>query len=71
VAEVGLIGGHLQREKDVLATEAQAGQGTIGRFLKIADSFLGSLMKAIPLLESVKELKEIVRAAVSRRDPAH
>ena len=39
-------------------------QGVVGRFFKVANSILGSLSKALPPLEIVKEYKEHVEAAM-------
>jgi hypothetical protein len=39
-------------------------QGVTSRFLKVSNSILGSLSKAIPPLELVKEYKEHVEAAM-------
>jgi len=39
-------------------------QGALSRFFKVSNSILGSLAKAIPPLEAVKEYKELVEAAM-------
>lgn len=39
-------------------------QGVVGRFLKLSNSILGSLSKAVPPLELVKAYKEHVEAAM-------
>jgi hypothetical protein len=39
-------------------------QGVLSRFFKVSNSILGSLAKAIPPLEAVKEYKEHVEAAM-------
>ena len=63
VAGVGLVGHELKWKRDLLRTERE--QGTVGRFLKLANSFLGSLSKVLPVLEPVKEFKENIEACVA------
>src|SRR2546422_1064118 len=55
VAGVGLVGDELRWKRRLLQTERR--HGTVGRFLKLANSFLGSLRKVLPRLEPGKEFK--------------
>jgi len=58
----GMTGDWLRWKK--LLLDETLKQGVAGRFLKVANSILGSLSKAIPPLEIVKEYKEHVEAAM-------
>ena len=64
VEGVGLTGQMLEWKRSMLDRTIQ--HGGIRRFLKIANSLLGSLSGAIPVLEIVKEYKENVEAAMAR-----
>lgn len=61
VEGVGMTGHVLVWKKRFLDETVR--QGAVGRFLKVANSILGSLSKAVPPLEIVKEYKELVEAA--------
>lgn len=62
VEGVGMTGPMLRWKKQFLDETVR--QGVVGRFLKVANSILGSLSKAVPPLEIVKEYKEHVEAAM-------
>jgi hypothetical protein len=62
VEGIGLTGRMLDWKQRFL--DATVGGGGISRFLKIANSFLGSLSKVLPPLEAVKEYKEFVEAGL-------
>lgn len=59
---VGMAGPMLRWKKRFFDETVR--QGVVGRFLKIANSILGSLSKVVPPLELVKEYKEHVEAAM-------
>jgi hypothetical protein len=40
-------------------------QGVVARTLKIINSILGSMLAGLPVLEPVKEYKELVEAALA------
>lgn len=62
VAGVGLVGNNLAWKRDILR-EAKKG-GIIGRFLKLANTFLSSLSGAVPGVEFIKEYKEFVEGCL-------
>jgi hypothetical protein len=62
VAGLGMAGPMLRWKKRFFDETVR--QGVAGRFLKIANSILGSLSQAVPPLEIVKEYKEHVEAAM-------
>jgi len=59
---IGMTGRMLEWKKRFF--EETLKQGVTSRFLDVANSILGSLSKAIPPLEAVKEYKEHVEAAM-------
>lgn len=61
VEGIGMTG-HWLRWKKALLDESVR-EGAVGRFLKFANAILGSLAKAVPPLEIVKEYKECVEEA--------
>jgi hypothetical protein len=63
VEGAGLVRDSLQFKRNML-TQA-INQGVVARTLKIINSILGSLAKALPVLEAVKEYKEHVEAAIA------
>lgn len=63
VEEAGLVRDSLQFKRNMLTQAIK--QGVVGRLLKIINSILGSLSKALPVLEAVKEYKEHVEAAIA------
>ncbi len=63
VEGVGLTGESLKFKHGVYGQARK--QGLLSRIFKVINSFLGSLSKAIPILEPVKEYKENVEAAMS------
>jgi hypothetical protein len=62
VEGIGLTGDMLKWKKAMLDQTVRS--GGINRFLKIANSLLGSLSGAIPVLEIAKEYKENIEAAM-------
>jgi len=62
VEGLGMAGSMLKWKKSFLDETIKS--KAVGRFLKIANSILGSLSKAIPALEIVKEYKDHVEAAM-------
>ncbi len=67
--EVGMLGHSLNLKWNMLKLSVQ--HKTRGRFLKLANSILGSLAKVIPGLDFVKEYKEHLEAAIKwHRTPA-
>jgi|SRR4051812_7397227 hypothetical protein len=63
VEGVGLTGPTLAWKRDLMAKAAK--RGFIGRFLKFANSFLGSLAKGLPVVEFIKEYKEMVEGCIA------
>jgi hypothetical protein len=59
---LGMAGPTLRWKKRMLDETVR--QGVVSRFFKVANSILGSLSKAVPPLEFVKEYKEMVEAAM-------
>lgn len=59
---LGMAGPTLRWKKRMLVESVR--QGVVSRFFKVANSILGSLSKAVPPLEFVKEYKEMVEAAM-------
>lgn len=59
---VGMAGPMLRWKKRFFDETVR--QGVVGRFLKVANSILGSLSRVVPPLEIVKEYKEHVEAAM-------
>lgn len=64
VEGIGLTGRMLEWKRSMLDRVIQ--HGGIRRILKIANSLLGSLSGAIPVLEIAKEYKENIEAAMAR-----
>ena len=62
----GLVRDSLQFKRNMLTQAIK--QGVISRTLKIINSILGSLAKALPVLEAVKEYKEHIEAAISTQN---
>lgn len=62
VEGVGLTKSHLLWKRKLL--EKAGRLGVLRRFLSMANSFLGSLVGALPVLEFVKEYKEMVEASL-------
>jgi hypothetical protein len=62
VEGIGLTGRMLDWKRRFLDETVR--EGGISRFLKVANSFLGSLSKVLLPLEAVKEYKEFVEAAL-------
>ncbi|MGA2590389.1 MAG: hypothetical protein ABSH32_10770 [Bryobacteraceae bacterium] len=58
IARAGLTGPSLDLKKHLLASAAS--EGLLRRFLRILNSWLGSLADAIPGVHPVKELKELL-----------
>jgi hypothetical protein len=58
LAGAGLTGANLDLKRHLLASAA--GDGLLKRFLKILNSWLGSLADAIPGAHPIKELKELL-----------
>ena len=58
LVEAGLSGPSLELKRHLLASAL--GGGLLRRFLRLLNSFLGSLAKAIPGVHGVKELKELL-----------
>jgi hypothetical protein len=59
----GLVRDSLQFKRNMLTAAIK--QGVVARTLKIINSILGSMLAGLPVLEPVKEYKELVEAALA------
>jgi hypothetical protein len=65
VEGVGLTGDTLLWKQNILKESIR--QKVFGRFLKVANSFLGSLLKGLPIVEFIKEYKDFVEGCLKMR----
>jgi len=65
VEGVGLTSPTVAWKRDIMKEAAK--QGVMSRFLKLANSFLGSLSGGLPIVEFIKEFKDFVEACLKLR----